>query len=45
MRNVFEVDLHYPEETHKLHKDFHLEPEHYNVNYNELSPINQFFVK
>ena len=37
-----EVDLDYPEETHKLQKDFPLAPERYNVTSNELSPINKF---
>merc|ERR1711947_67536 len=42
-RGMFlEVGLDYLEETHKLHKDFPLAPERYNVPSNELSPIIQF---
>ena len=39
---LLEVDLDYPEKTHKLHRDFLLAPERYNVTSYELSPINQF---
>ena len=35
----WEVDLDYPEETHKHHKDFPLAPERYNVTSNELMQL------
>ena len=39
---LVKIDLDYPEETQKLHNDFPLAPECYNVTYNKLRPINQF---
>ena len=38
-----EVDLEYPKEVHEFHEDFTLAPERYELTYNKLSPINQFF--
>ena len=44
-RGMFlEVDLEYPKEAHELHEEFPLAPERYEVTYNELSPINQFYI-
>ena len=40
-----EIDLEYTEEVHELYEDFPLAPERYEVTYNELSPINQFYIK
>ena len=38
-----EVDLDYPNETHKLYKDFPLSPERYKDTYNELLFYKQTF--
>lgn len=45
-RGMFvEVDLDYPQETHKLYKYFPWSPDHYKVTYNELTPNESVFVK